>query len=217
MAASGKGSAVNQAPSQQGHEPEREHGFWGSAAGILTAVAAIITGLGGLLAILLQLGVIGGSDDPAAAQPPGPTAGPTAAATTTSGSASTGGSTTGGGTATGGGNGEKPWSQVEAVWTPTQGAQIRMPARTMGFCINEGGGLFLDKRQNVPFEKMKSIDIVHSDVALSPGGVADVRIVLTSGATLTGSIDAGCDFIGNPDTGRVDIYPDRMRRIEFLH
>ena len=86
----------------------------------------------------------------------------------------------------------------------------------MGFCINSGGGLFVDKRQNVPFENMKSIDILRSDVALSFGGTADVRIVLVSGATLTGTIDAGCDFIGNPDTGRVDLYPDHMRRIEFI-
>jgi hypothetical protein len=196
--ASGNRSAVNQAP--PANEAPPEHGFWRSAPGILTAVAAIITGLGGLLAIALQLGIIGGGDDPAG---PAPTGGQTPSS--------------GGSVPTSAAAGEKPWSQVEAVWTPKEGAQIRMPARTMGFCINSGGGLFLDKRQNVPFEKMKTIDIVRSDVALSPGGVADVRILLTSGATLTGTIDAGCDFIGNPDTGRVDIYPDRMRRIEFLH
>ncbi|RKR92171.1 hypothetical protein BDK92_6605 [Micromonospora pisi] len=182
-----------------GDEP-RTRGFWHSSApGILAAVAAIITGVGGLLAVLLQLGIIGGGDE----RPPGVTA------TGTTGRPATSASVTGA-------VAEEPWSQAEAVWTTTEGTTIRMPARTMGFCINGGGGVYFDQRQNIAFEQMVSIDILRSDVALSFGGRADVRIVLTSGENLQGTIDAGCEFIGNPDTGRVNLYPDHMRKIEFV-
>jgi hypothetical protein len=40
--------------------------------------------------------------------------------------------------------------------------------------------------------------------------------VLTSGEKLDGKIDAGCDFIGNPEAGRVNLYPDHLRKIEFI-
>jgi hypothetical protein len=175
----------------------KQRGFWQSLPGVLTAVAALITAVGGILALLLQVGLIGGDDDTSTRTQPAtvqqqPTQSPAGA---------TGGS---------------GWEKAEAVWTTTAGETIRMPARTMGFCINSGGGVFFNENQNIAFEKMVSIEVVRSDVALSFKGRADVRIKLLAGELLTGTIDAGCMFIGNPDRGRVESYPDRIKKIEFV-
>jgi serine/threonine-protein kinase len=62
---------------------------------------------------------------------------------------------------------------------------------------------------------MTLLEVLRSDVALSPGGRADVRITLTDGKVLTGTIDAGCDFIMQAEAGRVSLYPDKVKKIEF--
>src|SRR5438045_2903889 len=39
----------------------RSHSFWKSLPGVLTAVAAVVTAIGGIIAVLLQAGLIGGT------------------------------------------------------------------------------------------------------------------------------------------------------------
>ena len=56
--------------------------FWHTAAGMITAVAALITALGGVLAILVQNDVIGGSRE-VAGSPGGGGTDPTVAGVTT--------------------------------------------------------------------------------------------------------------------------------------
>lgn len=173
-------------------------GFWQTGTGVLTAVAGLLTAVGGLLALFIQLGIIG-SGEPApapAAQPTGPSAssGPATAAAPVG----------------------KPWTQAQAKWTLNNGGIKTTRAETVRFCISAGAGVNIDDSQDVAFEKMMSIEITRSDVALSAGGRADVHITLVGGKPIDGTITAGCDFIGFDDVGRFNYYPDKLAKIEFI-
>jgi hypothetical protein len=189
------------APMGLTEEPPSSRGFWHSVPGVITGVAGIVTAIGGILAILFQLGVIGGSDDgPSAAPPPGraSTATSTAAVATSEAPAAAGG-----------------WANATAVMTANDGATYRSRASTFRYCVSAGAGVYFNNAQNIAFEKMTLLEVLRSDVALSPGGRADVRITLTDGSVLTGTIDAGCDFIMQAEAGRVNLYPDKVQKIEF--
>ncbi|KDN24151.1 hypothetical protein [Amycolatopsis rifamycinica] len=143
-----------------------EGSFWKTAPGVLTAVAGVIAAVGGLLAILFQVGVLGGGDEP-----------PPAASGVASSSA--------------------------------------VVSSTVRFCIGAGTGINLNDSLDVAFEKMSGLEIARSDPALSAGGKATVKVHLTSGKDLSGTITSGCDFFAQTDVGRYSLYPDRLVKIEF--
>ncbi len=181
-------------------QPPRARGFWQTALGALTGIAALLTAIGGLLAVLFQLGVLGGSSS---TPPPGPVANP---ATTVPSSVS---QTSAAPPAAGG------WANAIALMTANDGTQYRSRAETFRYCVSAGAGVYFNNAQNIAFEKMTVLEVLRSDVALSSGGRADVRITLTTGTIMTGTIDAGCDFIMQTDAGRVNLYPDKVKKIEF--
>jgi hypothetical protein len=183
-------------------EGSRSHSFWTTVPGILTAFAAVITAIGGMIAVLLQAGVIGGTDKNQASPPAAAQAHVVAPATT---SAFTAGVPAG-----------KPWKDVQAVITAKDGTVTRMRAETVRFCISAGAGINLNDSQDIAFEKMSRIEVLRSDVALSPGGRATLRVTLASGSTLEGTISSGCDFFGQSEAGRYSLYPDKLLKIEFL-
>jgi serine/threonine-protein kinase len=177
--------------------PRQTKSFWQTLPGILTGVAAILTAVGAILGILFQLGVIGGSPD--STTPSGSSIRtPKSASPTSAAPADAGG-----------------WENATAIMTANDGSTYRSRASTFRYCISAGAGVNVNKAQDVAFEKMTLLEVLRSDVALSPGGRADVRITLTTGTVLTGTIDAGCDFIMQADAGRVSLYPDKVRKIEF--
>ncbi|HET9118708.1 MAG TPA: hypothetical protein VFN75_11645 [Pseudonocardiaceae bacterium] len=167
----------------------------------MTALAAVITAIGGVIAVLLQAGIIGGAQ--LAAPPPIPTQAKVGTPPTTS-------------TSAGNVPEEKPWRDVEAVITAKDGTVTKMRAETVRFCISAGTGINLNDSQDIAFEKISRIDVLRSDVALSPGGKAALRVGLASGSTLEGTITSGCDFFGQTEVGRYSLYPDRLLTIEFL-
>lgn len=178
----------------------RTQGFWQTVPGMLTAVAAVITAAGGLLALLLQMGIIGGADNPA------PVTGVQSQQTTAPVKATT---------ASQGPTG-KPWSDIQARWTMIDGTTVMMRAETVRFCFSGGMGVNLDDSRDIAFEKMSMIEVLRSDVALSAGGKATLRVTLANGAAYEGKITSGCDFFGLADTGRYTRYPDKLAKIEFL-
>lgn len=178
---------------------EGRQGFWRSVPGVLTVAAGLITAIGGILAILLQVGVIGGDERPAppAQAPPGSTASVGEPAPEAAG---------------GGG----PWSDAVAVFTGTDGTTIQARAETVRYCISAGTAVSLDDVQDVPFEQMTSLEVVRADDQFASGGRADVVIELVDGQRLEGTIGSGCDFFGFNDLGRVGpFYPQVLRRIDF--
>jgi hypothetical protein len=91
----------------------------------------------------------------------------------------------------------------------------KVRAETVRFCFSGGAGVNLNDSQDIAFEKMSSIEVLKSDVALSPGGKATVRVHLTSGSAREGTITSGCDFLAQAEEGRYSLYPDRLAKIEF--
>jgi hypothetical protein len=185
----------------------RAHSFWKTLPGILTAVAAIITAVGGTLAILLQVGIIGGAgkgpERPAAATQPAAIV--SASTATATGSAPAAGASAG-----------RPWSDVQARITAKDGTTTVIRAETLRFCFSGGAGVNLNDSLDIAFEKMSLIEVLRSDVALSAGGKATLRVTLTSGTVKEGSITSGCDFFGQAEEGRYSLYPDKLQKIEFL-
>ncbi len=182
-------------------QPPRTKGFWQTAPGILTGIAAVLSAVGGLLVVLLQLGILGGSSN----TPP-----PTSIANAQATRPGVGPDPTNANTPAAGG-----WANATAVMTANDGTEYRSRADTFRYCFSGGAGVNVNKAQDVAFEKMTILEVLGSDVALSPGGRADVRITLTTGTIVNGTIDAGCDFIMQTDVGRVDLYPDKVKKIEF--
>ncbi|MEJ3748798.1 hypothetical protein WEI85_36660 [Actinomycetes bacterium KLBMP 9797] len=178
-------------------QPHPSKGFWHTVPGILTGIAGILTAIGAILAILSQVGVIGASSG--ATAPPGQTTATSPAP-----------DPTGAAPAAAGG-----WENATAVMTANDGTAYRSRASTFRYCISVGAAIRVSNAQDVAFEKMTLLEVLRSDVALSPGGRADVRITLTDGKVLTGTIDAGCDFIMQAEAGRVSLYPDKVKKIEF--
>ncbi len=78
-----------------------------------------------------------------------------------------------------------------------------------------GHGITLSSGQDIPFEKMKSIEVLRSDEQFTPNGKADLVVTLLTGQTARGGIGTGCDFFGTNDLGRFSIYPNRLKRIDF--
>ncbi|WP_206796697.1 hypothetical protein [Amycolatopsis sp. MtRt-6] len=176
-----------------------EGSFWKTAPGVLTAVAGVITAVGGLLAILFQVGVLGGADKP----PPAASSGSPTSAVASSTAADTAG------------QGGKPWNEATAVITPKEGDPVEAPASTVRFCIGAGMGINLNDSLDVAFEKMSGLEVLRSDPALSAGGKATVKVHLTTGKDVSGTITSGCDFFAQTDIGRYSLYPDRLAKIEF--
>ncbi|MGH3914059.1 MAG: hypothetical protein ACRDTC_11740 [Pseudonocardiaceae bacterium] len=179
----------------------RSQGFWQTIPGILTGVAAVLTAVGGLLAILFQAGIIGGDGSPA----PLPEASAAQSHTTPGGAFNTTTKAAAG----------KPWEEVEAVFTAKDGTVISGRAETVRYCISAGQGIGLNDTQEIPFEKMTSLEVLRSDDQFAPSGKATVVVTTVSGQTLQGTIGAGCDFFAFNDLGRFSLYPQKLSGIEF--
>jgi len=181
-------------------QPPRTTGFWHTVPGILTGIATAVSAIAALLTILFQIGVIGGTDS----TPPEATVATTRSTTPSTVSSPNLVPVAGSG-----------WTTATAIMTTNDGTEYRSRAETFRYCFSGGAGVYFNNAQNIAFESMVSLEVVRSDVALSSGGRADVRITLTSGTLLTGTIDAGCDFIMQAEAGRVNLYPDKVKKIEF--
>lgn len=183
---------------------ESSSSFWKSLPGALTALAAVITAIGGTIAILLQVGLIGGTDK-TPEQPTVTSNSVVAGATSTPTPAGTATAAVGG----------KAWSEVEAVITTTDGRETRMRAELLRYCFSGGAGMYVNENQNIAFEKMKRIDVLRSDVALSVGGRATIRMEFVDDTSMEATISSGCQFMGESSLGRFESYSDRLKSIEF--
>ena len=83
-------------------------------------------------------------------------------------------------------------------------------------CFSGGAGMYVNESQNIAFDKMTRIDVLRSDVALSAGGRASLRIAFVDGSTMEATITSGCSFFGETAQGRFELYPDRLKSIEFI-
>lgn len=163
--------------------------WWQTLPGIATAIAALLTAVAGLLGVLYQTGVLG-EDGPVTTQGPIESSRPG----TVSVSAPV-----------------KPWNSTVAVITGLDGTVTEIRADTLRLCFSDQG-LQLQSGQNVPFNKMRSFEILSVDPEST-----SMLIFLLDGKSISQNAVGQCSYIsGENDIGRVDTSIGKIKRIDFL-
>jgi hypothetical protein len=182
-----------------------DKGFWHTAPGLITAVAALITAIGGVLGILVQNGVIGWGND---GQQVGTTQGPAGAG----GGEDGGRSGDAGTTPARAGTDPVPWDRADADLVRRDGTSTTVKAATVALAC-ETGSLHFKNGQQISLETVGTIrfDAIYTDSAS-----ADGLVTLLSGQELTDPIYTwNCPVSAENKLGRVQIELQDIRRIEF--
>lgn len=177
--------------------------FWHTAPGVITAVAALITALGGVLAVLVQNDLIGRSGDRGGElaierEAPGSAALPAEVAAPARGSPPSGSLT--------------PWASADATLTRRDGTGTTVRAPTVGLaCATET--VEFKNGQRVRLDLVRSIRV---DAVYMENGSADGVVTLLDGRELTDPIHTwNCPVTGASDLGPVSIELANIRRIDF--
>lgn len=187
-------------------EPQKPTSWWQTLPGVLAALAAVVTAVSGLLAVLFQNGLLGGKADASAKSSMSTKADAPVAASAAPKSPATAGQST---------PAARPWSDAVAVMSIRDGSTTRLRASSLSNCISVGHEIDLDTGQSVPFEKIASIEVLRADDHTAPNAKASLKIELLDGTAISGTADAVCDLFGFNDTGRFSTYFDRLRSIRF--
>ena len=173
--------------------------FWHTATGMITAVAALITAIGGVLAVLVQNDVIGGesnggtrvvADSPVVSG----TDQPVAEAATTKASS------------------HVPWLKAKATLVRKDGSSATVKAATVGLACSTQT-LQFENGQRISLELVRSIQF---DAIYLENSSADGVVTLLDGQTLTDPIHTwNCPVTGANELGPVDIKLHDIKRIEF--
>jgi hypothetical protein len=181
-------------------------GFWQTVPGMITAVAALITAIGGVLGILVQSGVIGGGDDdaslvttPAAGDTPAPGKGD-------------GGTSEGPPTDPTGESALVPWAEATATLVRNDGTRTTVKAATVTIAC-EAENLTFENGQRLSLERVRN---VRFDAIYYENSSADGVVTLLDGRRLTDPIHTwNCPVSGTSDLGALDVDLEEIRRIEF--
>lgn len=184
-------------------DPQKSSSWWQTLPGVLTALAALITALGGVAALLFQYGILGSQSEPGPGHPSA-TSAPLAMQPANTANAPLPMPVSG-----------KVWADAEAVVLTREGATTRLRANSLSNCISVDHELTLENGQAVPFEAMSGFEVLHSDGHTQPEARAKVRVALLAGGTLEGTVKAGCDLFGYNDVGRFTTYFDRLQSVRF--
>ena len=186
----------------------RGPGWWQTLPGIVTAIATLVTAVGGLLVILAQTGMIGGTG---ASREPDTT--PRVAADARgSGPASSGAPRAGVSSPPHTEDAAlKPWAQSDVVVTRRDGRTTIVRADTFSNCLTGIQTLTLAGGQMVAFDLMRAIDVVESNPIS-----ATVVITLLDGRTVEDRTAANCDLFGYNTLGRFSVLFTDVKRVEFL-
>ena len=175
--------------------------FWQTAPGVITAVAALITAIGGVLGILVQNGIIRGATEqrtqPVAHTPIGPGShGSPEVRTTQSADAST----------------LIPWVKATATLVRKDGTSATVKAPTVGLaCATEN--LAFKNGQRVSLERVRSIRF---DAIYLENSSADGVVTLLDGRELTDPIHTwNCPITGTNELGSIEIQLKDIKRIDF--
>lgn len=185
---------------------ETAKNFWHTVPGMITAVAALVTAIGGLLGILIQNDVIGwGRDNP---QPS-----TEQVATSTPGEGDPGRAvpeeTVSAPTDT---SDPIPWDQATADLVRQDGTSTTVKATTVGLTCDTGS-LYFENGQEIGLDIVRTIQF---DAIYTDSGSADGVVTLLDGRELTDSIKTrNCPVLAQNDLGRVEIGLADMQRIEF--
>jgi hypothetical protein len=181
---------------------ETEKSFWHTAAGVITAVAALITAIGGVLAILVQNGVIGGDRDGekqvVVGAPGGARAGEALSGDTTAPSTPASALT--------------PWAKATATLTRKDGTSATVKAPTVGLACDTGT-LAFENGQRVSLELVRSIRF---DAIYTENSSADGVVTLLDGREQTDPIHTwNCPVTGATELGPLEVKLADIKRIDF--
>lgn len=185
---------------------ETEKGFWQTAPGMIAAVAALITALGGVLGILVQNDVIGRGSD-------GQTSGTTPVVAGTPGEgerdhASSGATTTPPTSE----SALVPWDQATATLVRNDGTSATVMAPTVGLACDTQN-LAFENGQRIRLELVRSIQF---EAIYLENSSADGVVTLLDGRQLTDPIHTwNCPVSGTNELGPVEIELEDIERIEF--
>jgi len=177
--------------------------FWQTAPGVITAIAALITAVGGVLGILVQNDVIGRDGDGTSTRDVSEatsTHRSDRAAPTKSPAHSTDESAL------------IPWVEATATLVRRDGTSTDVKASTVGLACNTEVVGF-ENGQDVSLELVRSIEI---DAVYAENSSADAVVTLLDGRELTDPVDTwNCPVTGTNELGFVEIRLEDIARIEF--
>lgn len=188
---------------------ETEKSFWHTAPGVITAVATLVTALGGVLAILVQNDIIGGADpgesQVAAAPPEGGNAAPLVPDESAAGPSEASPATLETTPAT-------SWAGSAAVLMRRDGTRATVKAATVGLACSVGTVEFKNG-QRLSMEQVGSIQF---DAVYTENASADGVVTLLDGRTLTEPIHTwNCPVSGANELGPLSIPLTDIKRIDF--
>ena len=175
--------------------------FWQTTTGLITAVATLVTAVGGLLGILIQNGIIGGAQDgkPAAAVSTGAAGEHEATPEVTPGPPPETPAVI-------------PWNRATVTLLRKDGTSATVKAPTVGLACNPGV-LKFENGQTVSLELVRSIQF---DAIFLENSSADGAVTLLDGRELTDPIDTwNCPVSGTNELGPVQIKLEDIKRIDF--
>lgn len=181
---------------------EGEKSFWQTVPGIITALAALVTAIGGLLGILVQSGVIGGG-----------TEGSESAAQTAVDPTSEAPDEASSGTPTpADGPSLVPWEEATASFVLQDGRSTTVRAPTVGLACNTAV-VELENGQRIELRLVRSIRF---DAVYTESSSADAVVTLLDGRRLDAPVHTwNCPVTGTNDLGPVQVELDEIRQIEF--
>jgi hypothetical protein len=187
---------------------ESPKGFWHTAPGFITAVAALVTALAGGLGILIQSGLIGGGDGAAV---DGSVATDTVAAAPSSEPGDAGLDVNAGAPASETA-GPVPWDEATATLTRHDGTETEVKASTV-YLACDRGQLAWKNGQKIHLDRVLSVEY---EAVYREDGSADGVVTLLDGRQITDTIHTwNCPVMASNDLGRVEVPLDEVARLDF--
>lgn len=187
---------------------EDAKGFWHTLPGLITACAAFVTAVAGLVSILLQAGVVGG-DGPERLAGEAQAA---ASASALSDEESVSAAPRASGAQPTDGTGRIPWERATATLVRRDGTTASVKATTVGFaCTTET--LTFENGQEISLELVRSVrfDAVYTDDSSATG-----RVTLLDGREIAEPVHTwNCPVQGTTELGPVTIPLDDFARVDF--
>ena len=186
---------------------QRPISWWQTLPGILTAVAATLTAVTGLVVALNQTGLLdrkkdssGDPSTPAEAQATG----------------ERGADAEQGSKAAELPPGEKHWSDMKAFVTMKDGSTLELDAPTLSYCIGHSPSIQILNGLTYQFSSMKSLEVRGANDPYATNSMATVRITLRDGKVVEGKTPGNCPLGGYSGENRSgDIYYNKLSRIDF--
>jgi hypothetical protein len=95
------------------------------------------------------------------------------------------------------------------VITSIDGVATSVNAESLGNCISTSKELTLSSGQSIAFEKIRAFEFTRDNIKPT------LVISLLNGKTVQGSMNMGCEIVGNNDLGRFNLPYEKVKRVEF--